>query len=152
MALRHPETAEMLAIEKEIADHFCGAFGATARKLGLEYRVDFAVYREGKTIRAFLEVKRRTFVWGQYPSAMMSFRKFIKGRELAKAFNLPFLFLVSDANGALYLCDLAKLEIGDFTLEIGGRTDRNDSQDIEPVAMIPIGKFKPVRLKGRRAA
>jgi hypothetical protein len=142
----------MLAIEKEIADRFCGAFSATARKLGLEYRVDFAVCKDGKTIRAFLEVKRRTFVWGQYPSVMMSFSKFIKGRELSKAFDLPFLFLVSDANGDLFLCDLAKLTTEDFTLEIGGRADRNDSQDIEPVAMIPISKFKPVRLGERKAA
>tara|TARA_R110000851_G_C13013758_1_gene559564 strand:+ start:818 stop:922 length:105 start_codon:yes stop_codon:yes gene_type:complete len=33
----------------------------------------------------------------------------------------------------------------DFTVEVGGRIDRNDNQDTELVCQIPINNFKRVK-------
>lgn len=114
------------------------AVRTTPVKLPLRYEIDFAMV-DGDKICAFAEVKCRTNPFGQYPTLMISAAKLISGITLSGMTGCPFWLIVqwTDKVGALEVDSISK-----WRMSIGGRRDRGDDQDIEPVVHIPTTAFK----------
>ena len=131
------EKPEDLAAEKTALDKACEIWKCTAEKLPMKYELDYLLLREGKGV-AWLEIKSRTNPRAAYPTYMISLGKIMAARRLSEASQLRSFLLVqwSDYCGYVRLDSLL-----DFTTAVGGRTDRGDEQDIEPVALIPIVGF-----------
>lgn len=110
----------------------------TPVKLPLRYEIDFALMN-GDKIVAFAEVKCRTNLFSAYPTLMISMAKLISGITLSGQTGFPFWLIVkwTDKIGAL---EIDSLRV--FVMGVGGRTDRGDDQDREPVCHIPTTAFK----------
>jgi hypothetical protein len=130
------ENAASLNNEREVVEYICSRFGLTSDKLPVSYRADYALSKMGK-IHAFAEVKCRTNPKDRYPTYMLALGKYMALCEMAKYAQITSRLIVRWADCIGYV-DLP-CEIDDVV--IGGRTDRNDSADVEPVVHIPISAF-----------
>ena len=110
--------------------------GLDVVKMPVSYRLDFAMLRNGE-IYGFAEVKTRNNRHDKYPTLMISLGKVMAARQLSKVTGTPSILLVKFLDG-LYWCDFAS----PFDLKIGGRKDRQDAADIEPVAHFPMKAFQ----------
>jgi len=126
------EADTALAVEK--------AWGADLIKLSMKNKIDFLLKNKTGKPRAFIEIKNRTCNRGQYPTYMLSLDKWVAGLSLQLYTQLPFILVVSWADEIGYVKCLKTLK--DTTIDIGGRVDRGDAQDIEPVIHIPIHLFE----------
>jgi hypothetical protein len=131
------ERPEDIVAERAALDRACEVWKCTAEKLPMKYELDYLLLREGKGV-AWLEIKSRTNPRTEYPTYMIALTKIMAARRLSEASQRPSFLLVqwTDACGYIRIDSLL-----DFTTAVGGRTDRGDEQDIEPVAKIPIGEF-----------
>ena len=136
------ETEKDLEREQGIAYALCKTWGVELHKLPVHQHLDYAATRDGDTVKGLIEIKWRSFVWGDYPDVMLSASKVLKAREFWEAFVVPTAFVVSDRTGDIRYCDLYNDK---RTLYIGGRTLKTrDSDDIEAIVRIPNADFKPL--------
>jgi hypothetical protein len=70
---------------------------------------------------------------------MLSLAKIIHGMELARATEKPFLVVV-EWNDVVGWHKVEKVH----SIRMGGRVDRGDWQDMEPVVDIPTSEFKKI--------
>jgi Holliday junction resolvase-like predicted endonuclease len=134
------ETGCDLETENQLADIFLNS-GYELRKLNpAQYAVDFAVIHRGtQSIVGFIEVKRRRVNHDLYPNFMISLSKMMKGIELAERTNTTFgIYVKYDDGWFSYNVNLDSYLIP----VIGGRKDRGDEYDIEPVVKIDIKHFR----------
>jgi hypothetical protein len=131
------ETQHDLDHEKEIADLLSKKWSADFHKLPIKNNVDFLVTREGKGI-AFIEYKHREKLsFEAFPTYMVSLDKWMKMRDIQNNTGLPCHLVVRFKELTAWVnCD------ADFHIGINGRKDRNDPQDIEPMAYIDMKAFK----------
>ena len=122
------------ANERAVADVLLERWRCSAVKLPISYELDYALVRDG-TVRAWAEVKCRRNARDRYPTYMISLRKVLAGLAMAERTNLPFLLLVQWADALGWVTPSAR------GIQIGGRHDRGDSADVEPVIHIPIDTF-----------
>ena len=139
--LRHPETSKNLINEKNIMTQASKAWGVKFKKLPLQYKLDFAITRN-KNVIGFCEVKSRNCSVVQYNTYIISLKKIMAGLELAKITNTKSMLLI----GWNDMIGYTQMDTH-FKTIIGGRTDRFDWQDEEPMAEINITKFKKL-IKG----
>lgn len=108
------------------------------RKLPLSYRLECAIEHipTGK-VTGFCEFKRRRNLRTHYPTLMLSLHKY---RELAACseFSDALLFVRWNDRDGLY--EVNKHANPD--IRWGGRKDRGDWQDREPVVHIPVDDFE----------
>jgi hypothetical protein len=140
------ETPASIAAELLFARRLEKALRCDLKKLGGSYSPDFLALRHSKGV-AWIELKcRLNDNWDKYPTYMIAVKKWEKCLTLAQAPNisLPWCLAVAAADGD-YLLNVAKIP-SDTQLEIsmGGRSDRNWSEDIEPCVYIPKHLFKKV--------
>lgn len=108
------------------------------RKLPIRYGVDFAIISDGKIV-SWAEVKCRNNSSALYQTLMISAAKIWTGVTLSAQTGKPFFIVAEWTDGIGYL----KIpDVSLFDLGFGGRTDRNDAQDMEPVYFIPVELFK----------
>ena len=76
-----------------------------------------------------------------YSSYMISLGKIMSARMLHHVTRVPIVLAVQwqDRTGCVTLAGKGAPQ---YRVSMGGRRDRNDAQDIEPVALIPIDKFR----------
>jgi len=136
------ETGDDRTRETTFVEKLCVAWHCDARKLPMHYRLDFAMLRDG-IIRAFLEIKVRKYTKDYFGTYMVSMAKVLAAREYSGFAGVPSLLAVrwTDGAGFIALSDLKSFELG-----FGGREDRGDSQDMEPVVFIPTGDFRDLEL------
>lgn len=135
------ETKEDLANEKTAFVDIKKHFKVTGNKLPKQYRLDFILYNKG-SVWAVVEYKcRRGIKTDTYPDIILSCAKFMEGKRWVRDFRCKFYFVVEFSDG-LYCVELTYLDTGYAVVTRGGRTDRDDWQDIEPVIRIPIDNFK----------
>ena len=126
-----------LAAESIVLGEICRKWGCTSQKLPVRYKLDYLLLREGKGV-AWLELKARTNARLAYPTYMISMGKVISAKELTGASGLPSFLLVQWKDELGY----ARLDsLSNFSVSVGGRVDRGDDDDIEPVALIPVDDF-----------
>jgi hypothetical protein len=127
------ETARSLGDEQAVLSRLESAWGCVGKKLPIHYQVDFALCVEGE-IKAWVEVKCRD---KKYPEMWLSLHKVMAGVSLNKTTSLPFI-LVYGFGEEIYWMTVETIP----EITMGGRTDRGDWQDIEPMAVFELSKFK----------
>lgn len=109
------------------------------RLMPRRYPVDFALVDRRDNVRCWIEVKCRTNLREAFPTYMLSYGKYLTLAELQRVSGLPVRLAVQWSD------DLGVLEIPAMhRISFGGRADRGDWQDQEPVALFEIGLFRVV--------
>ena len=131
------ETKHSLKEEQSFADMIQTVWDCELTKMPVQYGIDYCCYR-GDTLIGFVELKNRTCRKEQYPTYIISLSKYLKAKEFSRSLRKPTNLCVrwSDQSGYIRLDT-----ISDFCISQGGRTDRNDWQDVEPVLHIDINSF-----------
>lgn len=132
------ETEENLVKEREIADFIEVLWDAKLVKNPSSYRIDFGVIKKG-CVKGWVEVKERKIGLTTYPTVILSLRKWMEGRNLAAGTQTRFFFVIQLLDGRILCTDETTTE---RDVKYGGRKDRNDINDFEPVVHIPISDFK----------
>ena len=133
------ETTTDLRNEFNVASEYAASFGCSVVKMPMQYRIDFAIVDASQNVLAFIEVKRRLNNMNAYSTCILSLSKVMAAIEMRKTTKKNCYFLVAwnDATGIVELTDK-------YDVKIGGRKDRNDWQDIEPVVHIPVSDFEVI--------
>ena len=128
-------SAETVAVQK-----FIKSFGGEVDfiKLPMQYKMDFALTRNGVRT-ALVEVKCRRNKKHAYPTYMISMSKLVAAAGY-RSIGINCILLVQWADGMGWV----QMSNEGWSVRVGGRKDRNDWQDIEPVTHIPISEFKDV--------
>jgi hypothetical protein len=108
------------------------------RKLPISYRCDYVFADSTGKIRFFAEIKCRTCSSKAYSTYLIALGKWDALNALANG-SAPVFLIVrwTDRLGSLRVRPITR----DTDLRIGGRQDRNDSSDLEPVVHLPIRQF-----------
>lgn len=136
---RYNEGREWAAIRR-----FGDRYGRRPVKLPKFYHVDYAMMeKDTNKITSWVEVKCRENIKDKYPTLILSVHKVLSGIQIAKATNMGFVLFVEwvDYAGHVLIDDRHN-----FQVSIGGRYDRSDPQDVEPVFEIPISRFSCYKL------
>lgn len=136
------ESAVTRAAEEALARAVADAWRAQAVKIGATvYPVDYALVRDGR-VAALAEFKCR-----RYPLAkldrmggfMLSLHKWIAIVQHAEAGGVPVFLVIEDGDGAVWWHRPRGAEHDGVVM--GGRKDRGDAQDIEPVILLRASRF-----------
>ena len=129
---RPEDRAEEAAVCKELEEK-----GLQFEKLPPKDVIDFAVLKEGKVV-GFMEVKARSNASDHYPTFMISMAKFLRIKQILDSTGIPTALVVK------YTDKVRRLWIAKDTLhfvEMGGRHDRGDGEDVEPVVHFKTDLF-----------
>lgn len=119
------------------------AWNCTLHKLPGTHPIDFVAMR-GERLMAWIEYKKRGFVWGQYDTVIISVRKVSSLRRFAAVAGRAF-FVVEDKKGEMRAAPIALDERFDAHASWGGQTaTTRDPTDVEPVVMLPLDRFRLV--------
>jgi len=129
------ETPADLVNERRVADALLERWRCNAVKLPRRYEIDYALSR-GNRVMAWAEVKCRTNPREQYPTYMVALGKVLTGLNLSQRTNLPFMLVVQWTDSLGWVTPTFD------AIHIGGRHDRGDCEDQEPMVHIPIADFK----------
>jgi len=130
-----------LGPEKLVCDKIEDIYGLTVKKLKWNYHVDFAAFDSNGELRCFGEIKCRYFDSKKYDTPMVSAYKYLGLKEIHDTFKKPVFLYVQFTDA---LMEWRFNDSDEIDIKWGGRTDRKRSQDIEPMAHIPIRYFKRV--------
>jgi hypothetical protein len=122
--------------EQKVAEKIVAARPYMLQKLPRLHPMDYVAIEEGK-IKAFIEIKCRTFPMAKYDTTMIGFQKVSYARNIYRDFGVKSFLFVQWTDELAYVC-LNK----ECSLSVGGRTDRNDPQDVGVYAFFPVSDFK----------
>ena len=155
------ETTENLNSEKVFA-HSVETDSLYLTKLSkLKFGVDFAIVSKGKfvgnqpKILGVAEIKTRNIPMNKYSTLYLNLTKWMALRRYALLSDLPFALLVrwQDQDAMYYEAPDNDILVSDtghkhdsprFEVSWGGRQDREQDQDMNPLTHIPISMFEPV--------
>lgn len=139
------ETQGDLTHENKMKAILEAKWNCTLNKLPIKYHLDWMAMR-GKEPMAFMEFKHREKLSiGAYPRYMMSLDKWMKAKQLCKQVEVPFIMVITFTEGTYYGV-FPHNGLHDITYGFGGRYDRGDAQDVEPMVYLPLQKF--IKLEG----
>lgn len=125
--------------EHVVASNLAAHIRLTPRKIASKfYPCDYAFLRKDRII-AMAEIKYRD---RGYPTLMLSLHKWQQNLLLAQASGVPVLLVWSlprDGNRVVLYTRIVPER--QFIVGMGGRLDRGDEQDIEPVIYLNQGEF-----------
>ena len=122
--------------ERDTAELMANAWGHDVRKLKTFYAYDYALF-SGDTLEAFVEIKVRTRTFATY---WLSLAKWAAMNSLIQTAHVPGLFVVAWPGRVMFTTVSNK----PFRVLLGGRTDRGDASDIEPLIEIPLTEFQDI--------
>jgi hypothetical protein len=111
-------------------------------KLPIRYSVDYAAYDpETRLLKSWHEIKCRNYASLQlfkYEHLILSLAKVMSGLQLAQTTEKPFYIFWSFLDRSIYCLEIT----GELIKEVadvrsGGRIDRGDPQDVEPMICFP---------------
>ena len=129
------ESYNNVAEELQIASIFCEVFGCKYEQFPPLHHLNGKFTVGGRTV-AVAEIKQRKNKRNTYPTLMISSAKCANGRSWAHKENVPFILLVKFTDG-LFMTKITHK----YAESIGGRTDRNDPNDVERCSYIPVEQF-----------
>lgn len=135
------ETDSSLEAERKIVQDLCDKWKVNCAKLPISYNVDYCLLNDGK-LRAWLEVKCRYCTSVEYPTYFISAKKIFNGLQMSEASGVPFILAVRWEDKLGFIRVLK----GSYKIKIGGRKDRNDWQDVEPMAHFNIKDFTMIEV------
>ena len=141
------ETAATRAKELEVCNRLA-ADGLHFQKLAPKDVLDFGISRDDQLV-AFLEVKSTSYPSTKYRTFRMSMAKFLRMKTIHATTGRQTALVVcyTDKTLRLWINGTVAPEF----LEMGGRWDRADSEDVEPLAHFPVEDFKELWTNGEGA-
>ena len=144
------ENANDLRSEKKLISHVSDCWNVVSYKLPMSYKIDYAMYRidtgtsnsSSENLVGFAEVKCRTHKFGTFPTYIISLAKVMEARRLARETDTRSILIVSWTDKIGYLDFFSHHQI-----RHGGRADRNDWQDQEPVCHFDLKHFKGIGVR-----
>lgn len=112
-------------------------------KLPMRYQLDFMVEQSGGRM-VWVECKQRSVPWGTYDTYLLSLEKYLAGVRLARTTGGAFVLVTGWSDGRVMVANLNCCLPSIYRVVQGGRIDRNDDQDREPVILIPSSHFASV--------
>lgn len=134
------ETKAHLAKEFALADELALLWRCEFEKLPIRYGVDYLLMRNGN-ICGFCELKVREYEMDQLERMggfMLSLGKWMEGARLREVTGLPFVIAIKLLDGIFWYSAKDATHDG---MKIGGRKDRGDWQDVEPVILLKRDRF-----------
>ena len=130
-----------LRSEKNLISYVSDCWNVASYKLPMSYKIDYVMYRNESPV-GFAEVKVRTHTFGTFPTYIISLAKVMEARRLARETNTKSILIVSWTDRTGYLDFFSHHQI-----RHGGRSDRNDWQDQEPMCHFDLKDFKGIGIK-----
>jgi hypothetical protein len=137
------ESPEDLKNERRIADYVENKFGIILRKMPDQYYVDFMAFNTAGEPIGVMEMKRRNNPVDQYTTLDLGLKKWNHGSRFFHENALPFSFVVR-FNDGVYFYKYQPDDNKNFLIKWGGRKDRGDRQDEEPMVKIPRRRLKKI--------
>lgn len=142
------ESEEDRKQERQIADLLSVYWRCRFAKLKKACHVDFGLIREDKIV-GLVEIKCRNYsleeidkMGGLFISAL----KYQAARQWCDTYKIGFAVIAKLSDG-LYFWSTKKDEpFPVLKMEMGGRTDRGDWQDIEPCCLVPANEFRKLEI------
>lgn len=134
------ESASNLADEKYNASIIEAWAKCKLVKQPMSKFIDWIAYRDDIPV-ATIEFKKRNNLRAQYPTYMVSKAKWDNGIAAAHDLKVPFLMCIRWSDGLHYLPVTPQTPI---TTGTGGRRDRGDNADIEPMVYVDTNLFKRI--------
>lgn len=128
--------------ELTFADEIGESWGCVLRKTPPYYHVDFMGLQhegQGAKIRFFVEMKHRNIKSTQYPTYLLSLKKWLNMNLISKHGGVPVVLAVRFTDRDLFMYVTGET----FPLSYMGRTDRDDDADLEPCIAIPMNRLSP---------
>lgn len=123
--------------EREVADFMRERFRVRYVQMPQRYPADLLIYNPDGTTRSWIEVKSRNIAFGTYDHLILSLEKVIGLQLLARASGMP-AYICANLNDGRFLMPCPA---GPVRIDVGGRRDRGDPEDIEPCAVLPWSDF-----------
>jgi len=134
-----------LRSEKNLISYVSDCWNVASYKLPMSYKIDYVMYRN-ESLVGFAEVKVRTHTFGTFPTYIISLAKVMEARRLARETNTKSILIVSWTDRTGYLDFFSHHQI-----RHGGRSDRNDWQDQEPMCHFDLKYFKGIGVRNEQA-
>lgn len=132
------ETEKDRGRERDLAERVAASWRLTAKPNPKMYPIDYT-FLDGKEVRGFAEIKVRTHPFGQFSTYILSAHKVSDAMNLAMSTGKTVVLIVQWSCGSVGVLDLSEKP---DSVGWGGRSDRGDSQDMEPVCHYAIERFK----------
>jgi len=111
-------------------------------KLPIRYCLDYAAYDiETRILKSWHEIKCRNYAslaLFKYDYLIVSLAKVMSGLQLAQTTEKPFYIYWSFMDNSIYFIEIISELIKEVAdIKSGGRIDRGDPQDVEPMLCFP---------------
>ena len=128
------ETEETKRNENQLRKRIEKAWKIKMEKMPSTYTLDYAILRNGE-VCSWIELKCRDNAYETYDTYMISLKKWNACREFHRTSHLKAFLGVGFLDGD-YWVDTASVK--EFSVKMGGRSDRNWSVDREPCVYFDI--------------
>jgi len=121
--------------ERAVAQLVEGKWNCKCVKLKKAYALDYAIVRDKKIV-SFMEIKCRNYTMeklGSMGGFMISLHKWLEAKAICDVSNVPFCLVVRTNDGVFWH---KTTDFKNYEVSIGGRYDRGDDQDVEPVILL----------------
>lgn len=137
------ETEATLIAEAMTRTKIEGALGGILVKLPVRYALDWGLANPARsnTIERWVELKARSNTYRTYSTYALSAEKVMRALELEERTGIPGILVVRFTNG-VYMAYFKRFVEKPVVIRIGGRADRDDPQDQEPMWHLPIDKLQ----------
>jgi len=138
------ETNKDRLAEARVAKRVADKWSCKPVKLRPTYVVDYALL-QGDVCKAFMEIKCRNYSMKQMDDMggfMLSLDKWRAGIDLSRCSGAAFILVVSTPDAVWWHRIEAGKPDDHDGVAFGGRTDRDDPQDVEPVVLLKAVRFK----------
>lgn len=132
------ETEESLQDERRLISFIEPLWRCKGAKTPGYYALDYALHRSSEVL-AFAEFKCRKNTFDKYPTYILSLHKFMAAEAVSKSMRIPSFIVVEWTDRIGFVTVTSDVVV---RLTMGGRKDRGDPQDMEPVVEIDLKKFK----------
>jgi hypothetical protein len=140
------ETAAHRAGEDAVAAALTAAWGVDLSRLKPFYGVDRAIFVDGK-MRGVMEIKCRNYSstqLAQWGGLILSAHKVLAASQWHNAQRMTFVLAIGLTDGVFAMAITPEDPWPVFEVQLAGRNDRGDSQDVEPCCLIPMDRFVKV--------
>lgn len=131
-------------VEREVIEKIASAWGLGFAKMKTSSVIDFALLN-GKKVVAVAEVKSRNYSSAdieRFGGLILSAGKMLSAQGWVALLRVPFVLVVKLTDGLFYMVVEPEGDWPEWAVEMAGRKDRDDWQDIEPCCIIPMSLFK----------
>ena len=132
--------------ERKLASVVAKRWQVDAKENPKMYPIDYCFVNSEGEVEGFGEMKVRTHKFGTFPTYILSVHKVADAKALASATGKRVILIVQWSCGTIATLDL---DTTPTKVEWGGRKDRGDGQDMEPVNHYAMDDF-PIATTGNQ--